>query len=77
MRERDRAEAAELLRRVLALADAGDLSADGSAGAAMVRRLEGALISVNAQPGGVLAPWPERKATEGGEDGWSLGCESL
>jgi hypothetical protein len=48
MRERDRAEAAELLRRVLALVESGELSADGPAGAGLVRRLEGALIAVEA-----------------------------
>lgn len=46
MNRRDRQEAADLLHRVLDLVDAGDLSADGPAGVAMVRRLEGAEIAV-------------------------------
>ena len=48
MRERDRAEAAELMRRILALVDSGELSADGPAGSGLVRRLEGALLAVEA-----------------------------
>lgn len=48
MRTRDREEAAELLRRVLALVESGDLSADGPAGSGFVRRLEGALLAVEA-----------------------------
>jgi hypothetical protein len=48
MRQRDRAEAAELLRRVLALVESGGLAADGPAGAGLVRRLEGALLAVEA-----------------------------
>jgi hypothetical protein len=49
MRERDRSETAELLRRVLVLVEAGRLTADGPAAVAIVRRLEGALIALETQ----------------------------
>ena len=48
MRESDRKEAADLLRRLLGLVGAGELSADGRAGAALTRRLEGALLAIDA-----------------------------
>lgn len=42
------AEAAALLRRVLALVDSGDLSADGPAAVGLVRRLEGVVLTLEA-----------------------------
>jgi hypothetical protein len=47
MRERDQAEAATLLRQILALVAAGELTADGPAGAAVAHRLEGAVLALD------------------------------
>lgn len=41
-----RDEAADMLRRVLAAVDRGELTTDGPAAAATVRRLEGALLAL-------------------------------
>lgn len=46
MRASDRTEAAALLRRVLDAVDRGELSADGPAAVAVVRRCEGAAIAL-------------------------------
>lgn len=40
-------EAADLIRGVLKIVDCGELSADGRAAAATVRRLEGALLALD------------------------------
>jgi hypothetical protein len=47
----EREQAADLLRGVLAAVDRGDLAADGPAGAGVVRRLEGALLALEAVDG--------------------------
>lgn len=52
---RQRQESAALLRRVLDAVDNGDLAADGPAAVAVVRRLEGALLAVEA-----MDPGPQR-----------------
>ena len=44
----DRAEAAAQLRRVLDAVETGDLAADGPVASALVRRLEGALLALDA-----------------------------
>jgi hypothetical protein len=44
----DRGEAAAQLRRVLDAVESGDLSADGPVGSALVRRLEGAVLALDA-----------------------------
>jgi hypothetical protein len=44
----ERREAAHLTQRVLDLVDDGDLPADGPAGVAMVRRMEGAMLALRA-----------------------------
>jgi hypothetical protein len=44
----ERMQAAAQLRRVLDAVDTGDLSADGPVAAAVVRRLEGVLLSLDA-----------------------------
>ena len=41
-------EAVDLIERLLALVEQGGLAADGPAGAALVRRLEGALLALRA-----------------------------
>ena len=46
MTPEDQERAADLLRRLLEAVDAGDLSADGPAAVAVVRRLEGVLLAV-------------------------------
>lgn len=43
-----REEAAEMLRRLLAAVEDDNLSADGPAGAGLVRRIEGALAALDA-----------------------------
>lgn len=43
-----REQAADLLREVLAAVDRGDLTADGPAAVGVVRRLEGALLALQA-----------------------------
>lgn len=48
MRRSEQAEAAELLHRVLALVRSGELSADGRAASGLVRRLERALLALQA-----------------------------
>ena len=48
MTREDQEQAADLLRRLLDSIDHGDLSADGPAAVALVRRLEGALLAVEA-----------------------------
>lgn len=53
MNRRERKEVAALLRRVLDAVDNGDLAADGPAGVAVVRRLEGALIAVESMDEGL------------------------
>lgn len=45
------AGATDLLRTVLAKMDAGELEAPGARGAAVVRRLEGALLGLGAAAG--------------------------
>ena len=42
------AEAAEVLRRLLAAVEAGELDADGPLGAAIVRQLQGAVAALEA-----------------------------
>jgi hypothetical protein len=42
-----------LIQRILDLVDDGDLAADGPAGVALVRRLEGAVIALRAMDGTV------------------------
>ncbi len=42
MRQRDVAEAAKVLRRILAAVDSGDLDADGPVGANLTRQMQGA-----------------------------------
>jgi hypothetical protein len=44
----EREKAADLIQQLLDLVDGGDLAADGPAGVALVRRLEGALIALRA-----------------------------
>ena len=44
----ERQQAADLLHRVLGAVYDGDLSADGPAAVALVRRLEGALLALDA-----------------------------
>jgi hypothetical protein len=46
MNRRDRQQAADLLHRLLEAVDHEEISADGPAGVALVRRLEGAEIAV-------------------------------
>jgi hypothetical protein len=46
MNRRDREEAADLISGVLELAGQGNLSADGPAAVALIRRLEGADIAL-------------------------------
>jgi hypothetical protein len=48
VRERDLEQTALLLRRLLDSIDEGELTADGPVGAGMVRRLEGALLALDA-----------------------------
>lgn len=48
MNHGERQEAAALLRRVLDAVDSGALAADGPAAVAVVRRMEGALLAVEA-----------------------------
>lgn len=45
---RQQREAADALRALLAAVERGDLDADGPAGSALVRRLEGALLVLDA-----------------------------
>jgi hypothetical protein len=42
----ERQKADDLIQRILDLVDDGDLAADGPAGVALVRRLEGAMIAL-------------------------------
>jgi hypothetical protein len=44
----ERQQAADLIQRLLDLVDDGHLAADGPAGVALVRRLEGAMIAIRA-----------------------------
>ena len=44
----EQGEAAELIERLLASVDDGDVAADGPAGSALVRRLEGSLLALRA-----------------------------
>jgi len=48
MSKADRGEAAAQLRRVLDAVESGELSADGPVGSALVRRLEGAVLALDA-----------------------------
>ena len=48
MNRRERDEATALLRRLLDAVDSGALAADGPAAVAVVRRLEGAVLAVEA-----------------------------
>ena len=48
MTRAERQEASDLLHRILDAVDDGDLSADGSAAVAVARRLEGALLALEA-----------------------------
>jgi hypothetical protein len=52
MTRREREEAGALFRRVLDAVDNGDLAADGPAAVALVRRLEGALLALDALDSG-------------------------
>jgi hypothetical protein len=45
---RDRQEAADLLRRLLGQVERGELTTDGPAAVTLVRRLEGAVIALDA-----------------------------
>jgi hypothetical protein len=51
MNHADRQEAATMLRALLAAVDRGEVSADGPVGVTVVRRLEGALLALEAQDG--------------------------
>lgn len=42
----ERQKAADLIQRLLDLVDDGDLAADGPAGVALARRLEGAMLAL-------------------------------
>ena len=44
-------ETADLIQRLLGLVDDGHLAADGPAGVALVRRLEGAMLALRAMDG--------------------------
>jgi hypothetical protein len=44
----ERSRVIDLIQRLLDLVDDGDLAADGRAGVALVRRLEGAMIALTA-----------------------------
>lgn len=44
-------EAVDLIERLLDLVEVGNLAADGPAGAALVRRLEGAMLALRALDG--------------------------
>ncbi len=72
MNRADRQEAVDLLRRVLKAVDRGDLTADGPAAVALVRRLEGALLALRAieqtRAEGALIGTPRSV----GEPGWRL-----
>jgi hypothetical protein len=57
-------KAADLIQRLLDLVDDGDLAADGPAGVALVRRLEGAMIALRAMDGPLIVT-DETKANEG------------
>jgi hypothetical protein len=60
----ERQKALDLIQRLLDLVDDGDLAADGAAGVALVRRLEGAIIALRAMDGsGVGASHPTSTAT--------------
>lgn len=48
MNRADRQEAAAMLRAVLAAVDRGEVAADGPVGVALVRRLQGALLALDA-----------------------------
>ena len=50
----ERQQAADLIRRLLDMVDAGDLAADGPTGVALVRRLEGAMLALKAVDGTVI-----------------------
>lgn len=56
----DLAEAERLLGEVLSAVQRGDLTADGPAAAALVRRVEGALIALRAQRAGPGQHLPHR-----------------
>lgn len=47
-------EAADLIQRVLDMVDVGHLAADGPAGVALVRRLEGAMLALMAMDGHMI-----------------------
>ena len=47
----ERREAADMIKRLLDLVDDGSLAADGPGGVALVRRLEGAMITLMAMDG--------------------------
>jgi hypothetical protein len=50
--ERQRAD--DLIQRLLDLVDDGELAADGPAGVALVRRMEGTMIALRAMDGPVI-----------------------
>jgi hypothetical protein len=49
----ERQKAADLIQCLLDMVDDGDLAADGPAGVALVRRLEGAMLALRAMDGTV------------------------
>jgi len=59
----ERQETADLIERVLDLVDDGDLAADGPAGVALVRRLEGAMLALMAMDGDGDGPTGQTKPT--------------
>jgi hypothetical protein len=61
----ERKKAADLIQKVLDMVDDSDLAADGPAGVALVRRLEGAMIALRAMDGTVI-PTVESEPRERG-----------
>jgi hypothetical protein len=57
----ERQQAADLIQRLIDMVDDGGLAADGPAGVAMVRRMEGAMLALRAMDGD-LADHPYGRA---------------
>ena len=60
-------EAADLIQELLDLVDDGHIAADGPAGVALVRRLEGAMLALRAMDGPLIVTdetAPNRSAVE-------------
>lgn len=60
----ERQKADDLIQRLLEMVDDGHLAADGPAGVALVRRLEGAMIALRAMDGPIIVT-DETKAHAG------------